>query len=143
MRHRRVLRNDSPVGQEIRIDYARRLRRKPPSPNDVWHVDEVIISIADRERGLWSAIAQDGYVLDEIVQSRHNTKAAKRQLTQQMKKQGMPLRRIVTDKLSSYGAARRHVMRRAAVYYPGHRAVPPALRAFLDVVREVRHENSD
>lgn len=26
-----------------------------------------------------------------------------------------------------------------AVYYPGHRAVPPALRAFLDVVRDVRH----
>lgn len=25
----------------------------------------------------------------------------------------------------------------AAVYYPGHRAVPPPLRAFLDVVREV------
>ncbi len=25
-----------------------------------------------------------------------------------------------------------------AVYYPGHRAVPPALRAFLDVVREVQ-----
>lgn len=25
-----------------------------------------------------------------------------------------------------------------AVYYPGHRAVPPALRAFLDVVKEVR-----
>jgi DNA-binding transcriptional LysR family regulator len=25
---------------------------------------------------------------------------------------------------------------RAAVYYPGHRAVPPALRAFLDVVKE-------
>jgi DNA-binding transcriptional LysR family regulator len=24
-----------------------------------------------------------------------------------------------------------------AVYYPGHRTVPPALRAFLDVVREV------
>lgn len=26
----------------------------------------------------------------------------------------------------------------AAVYYPGHRAVPPALRAFLDVVRDVK-----
>ncbi len=25
-----------------------------------------------------------------------------------------------------------------AIYYPGHRAVPPALRAFLDVVRETR-----
>jgi putative transposase len=51
-------------------------------------------------------------VLDEIVQSRHNTKAAKRQLTRQMKKQGMPPKRIVTDKLPSYGAARRHVMPR-------------------------------
>jgi DNA-binding transcriptional LysR family regulator len=27
---------------------------------------------------------------------------------------------------------------KVAIYYPGHRAVPPALRAFLDVVREVR-----
>ena len=26
-----------------------------------------------------------------------------------------------------------------AVYYPGHRAIPPALRAFLDVVRGVGH----
>ena len=25
-----------------------------------------------------------------------------------------------------------------AVYYPGHRAVPPALRAFLDVVKDLR-----
>ena len=31
-----------------------------------------------------------------------------------------------------------HAPERVAVYYPGHRAVPPALRAFLDVVRGVR-----
>lgn len=31
-----------------------------------------------------------------------------------------------------------HEPGRAAVYYPGHRAVPPALRAFLDVVRDVK-----
>jgi DNA-binding transcriptional LysR family regulator len=31
-----------------------------------------------------------------------------------------------------------HEPERVAVYYPGHRAVPPALRAFLDVVRDVR-----
>jgi hypothetical protein len=30
-----------------------------------------------------------------------------------------------------------HEPERVAVYYPGHRAVPPALRAFLDVVRDV------
>lgn len=28
-----------------------------------------------------------------------------------------------------------HKPERAAVYYPGHRAVPPALRAFLDIVK--------
>ncbi len=30
-----------------------------------------------------------------------------------------------------------HEPERLAVYYPGYRAVPPALRAFLDVVRDV------
>jgi len=30
----------------------------------------------------------------------------------------------------------------AAIYYPGHRAVPAALRAFLDVVRDVRQVKS-
>ena len=28
---------------------------------------------------------------------------------------------------------------RIAIYYPGHRAVPPALRAFLDVVKALRN----
>ncbi len=51
-------------------------------------------------------------MLDEIVQSRRNTKAAKRLLTRLMKKQGMVPKRIITDKLSSYGAARRQVMPR-------------------------------
>jgi DNA-binding transcriptional LysR family regulator len=32
-----------------------------------------------------------------------------------------------------------HEPERVAVYYPGHRTVPPALRAFLDVVRDVKH----
>ena len=53
---------------------------------------------------------QDGYVLDEIVQARRNTKAAKRLLTRLLKKQGVPPKRIMTHKLRSYGAARRQVM---------------------------------
>lgn len=90
--------------------YARRLRRKPPSPNDVWHLDEVVISIAGKKHWLWRAVDQDGYVLDEIVQSRRNTKAAKRLLTRLMKKQGMVPKRMITDKLASYGAARWQIM---------------------------------
>lgn len=67
-------------------------------------------SAGGRKYWLWRAVDQDGYVLDEIVQTRRNTKAAKRLLTRLMKKQGCLPKRIVTDKLRSYGAARRHVM---------------------------------
>lgn len=49
-------------------------------------------------------------MLDEIVQNRRNTKAAKRLLTRLLKKQGIPPTWIITDKLRSYGAARRQVM---------------------------------
>jgi putative transposase len=68
------------------------------------------VTIGGRKHWLWRAVDQDGYVLDEIVQSRRNTKAAKRLLVRLMKKQGCLPKRIVTDKLRSYGAARRQVM---------------------------------
>lgn len=88
-------------------DYARRLHRKKPSRNDVWHLDEVVITIAGRKHWLWRAVDQDGYVLDEIVQARRNTKAAKRLLARLLKKQGIAPKRMITDKLRSYGAAHR------------------------------------
>jgi putative transposase len=91
-------------------DYARRLKRKTPSRRDIWHLDEVVITITGKKHWLWRAVDQDGYVLDEIVQTRRNTKAAKRLLTRLLKKQGCTPRRIITDKLGSYSAARRQVM---------------------------------
>ncbi|MER9546904.1 IS6 family transposase, partial [Mesorhizobium sp. M0437] len=69
-------------------DYARCLRRKPPCRNDVWYLNEVVVTIAGKKLWLWRAVDQDGYVLDEIVQNRRNTKAAKRLLTRLLKKQG-------------------------------------------------------
>jgi putative transposase len=91
-------------------DYARRLKRKPPSRHDVWHLDEVVITINGEKRWLWRAVDQDGYVLDEIVQARRNTNAAKRLLTRLLRKQGVAPKRMITDKLGSYGAANRTVM---------------------------------
>jgi putative transposase len=90
--------------------YAKRLRRKEPSRKDIWHLDEVVISIGGRKHWLWRAVDQEGYVLDEIVQTRRDTKAAKRLLFRLMKKQALVPKRIVTDKLRSYGSARRDVM---------------------------------
>ncbi|MGZ2408102.1 putative transposase [Rhizobium ruizarguesonis] len=90
--------------------YAKQLRRKKPSRKDIWHLDEVVISIGGRKHWPWRAVDQDGYVLDEIVQTRRDTKAAKRLLVRLLKKQGLSPKRIVTDKLRSYGAAKRDVM---------------------------------
>jgi putative transposase len=90
--------------------YARRLKRKAPSRHDIWHLDEVVITIAGRKHWLWRAVDQDGYVLDEIVQSRRDAKAAKRLLRRLLKKQGCPPRRMITDKLGSYAAAQRQIM---------------------------------
>ncbi|MFJ6326908.1 MULTISPECIES: IS6 family transposase [unclassified Rhizobium] len=90
--------------------YARQLRRKKPSRKDIWHLDEVAISIGGRKYRLWRAVDQDGYVLDEIVQSRRDTKAAKRLLVRLLKRQGKTPKRIITDKLRSYAAAKQDVM---------------------------------
>jgi putative transposase len=91
-------------------EYARRIRRKPPSLQDIWHLDEAVVSINGKRHWLWRAVDQDGYVLDEIVQNRRNTKAARRLLTRLMRKQGVLPKRMITDKLRSDGAARRQVM---------------------------------
>jgi putative transposase len=90
--------------------YARRLRRKTPSRRDIWHLDEVVITISGQKHWLWRAVDQDGYVLDEVIQSRRDTKAAKRLLKRLLRKQGCPPRRMITDKLGSYAAAQRQVM---------------------------------
>lgn len=57
--------------------YAKQIRRRRPSRRDVWHLDEVVVSIACRKHWLWRAVDQDDYFLDKIVQSRRNTKAAR------------------------------------------------------------------
>ena len=65
---------------------------------------------AHKKHYLWRAVDHDGYVLDEIIQTRRNTKAARRLLMRLLKQQGLPPKRIVTDKLRSYGAVKRQIM---------------------------------
>src|SRR5215218_8804777 len=91
-------------------DFANRIRRRLPAPGDKWHLDEVAISIAGKRHWLWRAVDQHGVVLDILVQSRRNAKAAKRLLRKLLKKQGIVPRVMITDKLASYGAAKREIM---------------------------------
>jgi putative transposase len=90
--------------------FAKQIRRRLPAPGDKWHLDEVVISIAGQKHWLWRAVDQHGAVLDILVQSRRNAKAAKRLLRKLLKKQGIAPRVMITDKLASYAAAKREVM---------------------------------
>jgi putative transposase len=90
--------------------FANRIRRRLPHPGDKWHLDEVVITIAGKKHWLWRAVDQDGLVLDVLVQSRRDKRAAKRLLRKLLKKQGRPPRVLVTDKLASYPAAKQELM---------------------------------
>ena len=85
--------------------YANQLRRRRPRPGDKWHLDEVFVKINGITGYLWRGIDQHGNVLDVLVQSRRNAKAAKRFFRKLLKGLRYVPRVLVTDKLASYGVA--------------------------------------
>ena len=89
--------------------YARTLRRRRGRLGDTWYLDEVFVKIQGRRRYLWRAIDQDGDLIDILVQSRRDRRAATRFFLKLLKDQGRVPRRLVTDKLRSYSAAHRTV----------------------------------
>ena len=90
--------------------FANGLRRQYPRPGDRWHLDEVFIKIGGRTHYLWRAVDQDGDVLDILVQSRRDQKAAQKFLRKLLKGLRYVPRVIITDRLKSYGAARAEIM---------------------------------
>jgi len=81
--------------------FANCIRRDRSRPNDKWHLDEVVITIRGEKHWLWRAIDANGDVLDILVQTRRNAKAAKRFFQRLVAQFGEP-RVVITDKLRSY-----------------------------------------
>ena len=90
--------------------FANALKRRRPRPGDKWFMDEVFLRIGGKQHYLWRAVDQDGNVLDILVQSRRNAKAAKRFFRKLLKGLQYTPRVIVTDKLRSYAAAKREIL---------------------------------
>src|SRR5207302_4669749 len=90
--------------------YANELRRRRPRCGDKWYMDEVVLTIRGKQHYLWRAVNQDGNVLDILVQSRRNKKAAKRFFHKLLKGLQYVPRVIITDKLKSYAAAKREIL---------------------------------
>jgi len=73
-------------------------------------MDEVFIRVNGRTHYLWRAVDQEGEVLDILVQSRRDRKAAKRFFRKLLKGLQYVPRVIFTDKLKSYGAAKAEIL---------------------------------
>lgn len=82
--------------------FANDIRRRSSNQlGDKWYLDEVVISIRGEKHWLWRAVDQDGFVLDVLLQSRRNAKAAKRLMRKLLKRQGRVPRVMITDKLQN------------------------------------------
>ena len=90
--------------------FASRLRRRRPRPGDKWHLDEVFIRIQGELHYLWRAVDQHGNVLDILVQSRRDAGAARRFFRRLLKGLQYVPRVLITDKLGSYGVAKRELL---------------------------------
>src|ERR671929_1127179 len=68
--------------------FARNLRRLRPRPSDIWHMDEMVVSIQGRRMYLWRAVDSEGEILDLLVQPRRDKVSALRLMRKRLKKQG-------------------------------------------------------
>ena len=87
--------------------YARRLRHRRARMGDTWYLDELFVTMQGRQHYLWRAVDEDGDVIDLLVQSRRDRRAAARFFRKLLKGQGRAPRRLITDKLRRYSAAHR------------------------------------
>jgi putative transposase len=91
------------------VIYTRRLKRKHRGYGDTFYIDEVFVKINGKQHYLWRAVDQDGEVVDVFLQAKRDGAAAKRFFKRLLRSHGGEPRKIVTDKLRSYGVAHREL----------------------------------
>ena len=94
----------------------------------------------EKRHYLWRAVDQDGNVLDILVQSRRNKKAAKRFFRKLLKGLQYVPRVIITDKLKSYGAAKREIL--PSVEHRQHKAIEQPGRELAPTHTTAREEDA-
>ena len=90
--------------------YSRRLKRKHRGYGDTFYIDEVFIKINGKQHYLWRAVDRDGEGVDVYLQAKRDGAAAKRFFKRLLRSHGGEPRKIVTDKLRSYGVAQRELI---------------------------------
>ena len=90
--------------------YARRRKRRHRGYGDTFCIDEVFVKMNGKQYYLWRAVDQDGEVVDVYLQAKRDGAAAKRFFSRLLRSYDGEPRKIMTDKLRSYGVAHRELI---------------------------------
>ena len=90
--------------------FAQRAKAARPRPGSTWHLDEMFVTLRGEPYLLWRAVDEHGAELDVLVQKRRDKAAAKRFFRKVLRSNPVP-RKIVTDQLRSYPAAKADISR--------------------------------
>jgi len=94
--------------------FARRVKTARRKPGSTWHLDEMFVTLRGEPYLLWRAVDEYGAELDILLQKRRDKAAAKRFFKRVLRSSPVP-RKIVTDQLRSYPAAKAEIAELASV----------------------------
>jgi putative transposase len=94
--------------------FAHRVKVARCKSGSTWHLDEMFITLRGEPYLLWRAVDEHGVELDILLQKRRDKSAAKRFFKRVLRSNPVP-RKIVTDQLRSYPAAKADIPERVNV----------------------------
>src|ERR1700738_1576151 len=94
--------------------FAHRVKAARRKPGSTWHLDELFVMLRGEPYVLWRAVDEHGAELDILLQKRRDKTAAKRFFKRVLRSSPVP-RKIVTDQLRSYPAAKAEIPALASV----------------------------
>jgi putative transposase len=89
--------------------FAHRVKDARRKPGSTWHLDEVFATLRGEPYLLWRAVDQHGADLDILLQKRRDKAAAKRFFRRVLASCSEAPRKIGTDQLRSYPAAKAEI----------------------------------
>jgi putative transposase len=88
--------------------FAHRVKAARCKSSSTWHLDEMFVTLRGGPSLLWRAVDEHGVELDILLQKRRDKAAAKRFFKRVLHSNPVP-RKIVTDQLRSYPAAKAEI----------------------------------
>jgi putative transposase len=100
--------------ESVRVQFAHCAKAVRRRPGSTWHLDELFVKLHGEPYVLWRAVDERGTELDVLLQKRRDKVAAKRFFRRILRSHPVP-RKIVTDQLRSYPAAKADLPKLAGV----------------------------